>query len=226
MSEWPDDYDFETDELCQNVFKPFILNELDLLEAYDGQRPDSITYIFHEHAERVARDVEKTCLHMDLGKTVARNMYWALLPHDCGKRLLPVSLWDQDDKPEGDLKDRRREHTKLGVQIAEKELSDVEHPFKTLMVDIILKHHEQMDGKGYLKLGPEHLSKPVRLACLVEAFDGWSIARPHYGGRDITIPAVLERMRGEKAGFFDKALLDAFAEMKMAEYNRLEGPAP
>lgn len=223
MSEWPD-FDFETDGTCQSVFKPFILNEMDLLTEFDAQRPAGITYIFHQHAERVARDVEKTCLRMDLGKNVARNMYWATLPHDCGKRKLPVSIWDQEDKPDGELKRLRRTHTELGAQIVEDELGDVVHPFKTLMTEIILNHHEQMDGGGYRGLNAEQLSMPVRLAAIVEAFDGWSIARPHYGGRDITIPAVLERMRGEKAGFFDKALLDAFAEMKMAEYNGPKEP--
>jgi HD-GYP domain-containing protein (c-di-GMP phosphodiesterase class II) len=224
MSEWPDDFDFETDGVCQSVFKPFILNEMDLLAEFDAQRPTSITYIFHQHAERVAHDVEKTCLSMGLGKNVARNMYWATLPHDCGKRILPVSIWDQEDKPDGELKRLRRTHTVLGAQIVEDKLGDVAHPFKALMTAIILNHHEQMDGGGYRGLSAEQLSMPVRLAAIVEAFDGWSIPRPHYGGRDISIPSVLKRMREEKAGFFDKDLLKAFADMKIEEHARLEGP--
>ncbi len=225
MSEWPD-YDLETEKIFKERFKPFIDTEMELLAEFDAKRPYGITYVFHQHAKRVALDVQNTCKHMGLSKNVARNMYWATLPHDCGKRKLPVSIWDQEDKPDGELKQLRRTHTELGKKIVEEKLGDVVHPFKTLMTEIILNHHEQMDGGGYRGLSAEQLSMPVRLAAIVEAFDGWSIARPHYGGRDITIPAVLERMRGEKAGFFDKALLDAFAEMKMAEYNRLEGPAP
>ncbi|MCE7886322.1 MAG: HD domain-containing protein [Alphaproteobacteria bacterium PRO2] len=223
MSEWPE-FDFETDGMCQSMFKPFILKEMDLLAEFDAQRPAGITYIFHQHAERVAHDVEKTCLSMGLSKNVARNMYWATLPHDCGKRMLPVSIWDQEDKPDGELKRLRRTHTELGAQIVEDELGDVAHPFKTLMTEIILNHHEQMDGEGYRGLSAEQLSMPVRLAAIVEAFDGWSISRPHYGGRDITIPAVLKRMREEKAEHFDEKLLKAFTEMKTEEYNRLEGP--
>lgn len=218
MSGWPEDFDFETDGTCQSVFKPFIVDELDKLAACDAQRPADITYIFHEHSERVARDVENTCLHMGLGKTIARNMYWALLPHDIGKSLLPVHIWDQDDKPDEDLKRLRRSHTELGAQIVDEKLADTPHPFRNLMTDVMLNHHEQMDGKGYRALSAGQISLPVRLAAIVEAFDGWSIPRPHFGDRDITPPGVLKRMREEKSGFFDKDLFEAFAAAKMAEY--------
>ncbi len=223
MSEWPDNFDFETDGLCQSVFKPFILDEIDRLEAYDAQRTPGITYIFHKHAERVARNVEKTCLHIGLGNIVARNMYWASLPHDIGKRMLPPVIWDQEEKPDDTLKKLRRTHTELGVQIVDEALGDTPHPFKNLMMDIMLNHHEQIDGKGYHGISSNQISKPVRLAAIIEAFDGWSIHRPHFGGRDITVPGVLNRMRDEKSGYFDQELFEAFAEMKMNEYKNGEG---
>ena len=223
MNEWPGDFDFETDGLCQGIIKPFICDELDKLQECDSQRPPEATYLFAEHAERVARNVEKACLHMDLGKTVARNMYWALLPHDIGKRMLPVQIWDQEDKPDDAMKRLRRTHTELGVKIVEETLGEITHPFKTLMADIMLNHHEQIDGNGYRKLTAEQISTPVRLAAIVEAFDGWSIHRPHFGKRDITIPGVLKRMREEKAGFFDMDLFESFAAMKMGEYKNIEG---
>ena len=100
MSEnWPDSFDFETDETCQQVFKPFIITQLNALKALDDARPSNITYIFHEHAERVAQNIKKTCLHLGLGETIANNMYWATLPHDIGKAALPPHIWDTGVKP-------------------------------------------------------------------------------------------------------------------------------
>ncbi|MGB4106946.1 MAG: HD domain-containing phosphohydrolase [Alphaproteobacteria bacterium] len=230
MSDWPDGYNFDTDELCQSVFLPFILGEMKKLKAYDALRPAGIKYIFHEHAERVARDVEKTCLHMRLSEIVARNMYWASLPHDIGKRLLLPNVWDHEEKPDpdGELYRQRRTHTDLGAdEIVEKEHGDVKHLFKDLMIDIMRNHHERVDGKGYRGLTAEQLSMPVRLAAIVEAFDGLRIRRPHFEpDRDTSIPGVLKRMREEKAGQFDVELFEAFAEVKMNEFNVLEGPAP
>lgn len=219
MSEWPDSFDFASDPVCQAVFKPFIEKELLDLKAYDEQRPEGITYIFHEHAQRVADNMRKTCLHIGLGDNVANNMYWALLPHDIGKKNLPIDLWDTEEKPTDNLKRIRRTHTLIGAQIVNEYFPDIHHPFKNLMIEIMAYHHEQMDGNGTHGLPPEKLSKPVRLAAIVEAYDGWRIWRPHYGERDISIPAVLNRMREEKgAEIFDMELFEAFAEMKMIEY--------
>lgn len=220
ISDWPDNFDLrETPELGER-FQSFIHEQLKELEQYDQQRPDDITYIFHEHAERVAGNVKKTCLHMGLGELVAENMYWAILPHDIGKKLLPVDIWDQEEKPDADLKKFRRTHTLLGAQIVEELFHDIDHPFKDLMIDIMRYHHEQMDGNGTHGILGEELSAPVRLAAIVEAYDGWRIWRPHYGDRDISPPGVITRMREEKgAEIFDMTLFEAFAEMKMAEYN-------
>ncbi len=216
---WPAHFDFESDPVCREQFRPFIESEIAALKDYDARRGADITYIFHEHAERVAKNVEKTCLHLGLGPVVARNMYWALLPHDIGKRLLPPPIWDQEEKPDAQMKRLRRTHTELGGQIVARKFPDASHPFKDLMVDIMLNHHEQMDGKGYLGVKGKDLSAPVRLAAIVEAFDGWSIRRPHFGARDVTVPAVLKKMREEKGkAFFDMELFSAFEDMKLAEY--------
>lgn len=215
VHQWPAGFDFRSDETCQNVFKPFIERQLENLKIYDSQRPPGAAYIFHAHAKRVAEDVKNTCLYLNLGDAVAENMYWAVLPHDIGKQSLPPALWDLEEKPNDALKAQRRSHTQLGAEIAEAALAPCNHPFYDLMLDIMRYHHEQMDGQGYLKMPGHALSLPVRLASLVEAFDGWSVKRPHFGERDVGAAAVLERMRVEKAGQFDPDLLEAFAAVKL-----------
>src|SRR5690606_38370109 len=138
--------------------------------------------------------------HIGLGQRVAENMYWAVWPHDIGKKNLPLELWDSDEKPDARLKKLRRTHTLLGAQIAN-ELLPAQyhgHPFHALMVDIMAYHHQQLDGKGTLGIMGDKLSQPVRLASIVEAYDGYSIWRPHFGERDITPEGVLARMREEK----------------------------
>ncbi len=217
MTVWPDSFDFETDALCQSVFKPFIEHQFEILKGYDAQRPSDTNYIFHEHAMRVAGNVKKTCLHMGLGARVANNMYWAILPHDIGKSRMPVDIWDIDEKPDEKMKSFRRTHTVLGAQIVEEELQGADHPFKDLMVDIMINHHEQMDGRGTHGTKAKDLSQPVRLSSIVEAYDGWRIWRPHFAGRDISPAAVLTRMKHEKPHMFDQTLFNAFKSMKMAE---------
>jgi len=218
---WPDSFDFETDDVCQNIFKPFIKEQLEELKTYDAQRPRNITYVFHEHTGRVAENMRKSCLHMGLSEKIANNMYWAILPHDIGKKNLPIDLWDLEEKPDTTTKTIRRTHTLLGAQIVQERFPDITHPFKDLMTDIMAYHHEQMDGHGTHGKKAEELSAPVRLAAIVEAYDGYRIWRPHYGDRDISITGVLDRLRDEKGeGVYDMDLFEFFADMKMREYKK------
>ena len=218
MSSWPDNFDLrETNEIC-NQIKIFIKEQLQELKTYDNQRPEDHAYIFPEHAKRVANNVKNTCLHIGLSDLVAENMYWAVLPHDIGKKNLPLELWDKEEKPSGMLKKVRRTHTLLGAQIVQEHLADINHPFKDLMIDIMVNHHEQMDGNGTHGISDNQLSAPVRLTAIVEAYDGWRIWRPHYGERDISPAGVLKRMREEKgAEIFDMKLFEAFSDMKIKE---------
>ena len=219
MHSWPDHFDIREAPDIEVRFKGFIHAQMEELAKFDAQRPSGHTYIFHEHAQRVAENVKRTCLHMGLGETVAENMYWATLPHDIGKKMLPLEIWDQEEKPDGRIKQFRRTHTLLGAQIVVEHLHDINHPFKDLMIDVMAHHHEQMDGNGTQGVPAEQLSDAVRLIAIVEAYDGWRIWRPHYGDRDISPPGVLKRMREEKgAEIFDMKLFESFAEMKMNDY--------
>ncbi len=225
---WPDDFTLDDDPETAAKVRAFIDEQMAALKSFDAKReawvaenlPSSyhMTYYFHDHARRVAEDMRRTAKHMGLSDPAAENLYLAMLPHDIGKKLLPLHIWDTIEKPENDLKTLRRSHTELGISIADKGLAGVSHPFIDLMKDIMLNHHEQMDGGGFLGKTGDELSAPVRLACIIESFDGYSIARPHFGKRDITVSGVLSRMRESKgAAMYDMDMFEAFAAMKLAE---------
>ena len=227
-NEWPDDFDLRDDPETAQAIKVFIEAQMATLRAFDRKRqewvkrnlpPDyKMTYFFYDHAHRVADDIKKTALYMGLSPLTAENLYQAMLPHDIGKSLLPLHIWDTVEKPENEIKKLRRSHTELGINITDEVLGYINHPFIALMKDIMLNHHEQMDGGGYLGKNGTELSTPVRLACICESFDGYSIRRHHFGERDISIPGVLKRMREEKGeAIYDMALFEPFAEMKMKE---------
>ena len=232
---WPD-FDLKNDPVFQDTIRPFIETQMAHLEQYDRQRlaeNPALNYIFHEHAERVGNDMRKTCARLGLPETVQENMYWAMLTHDIGKRLLPIHIWDMPGKPTEEESRFRRQHTKLGLTVLEEELGEIDHPFVHLMKDIMAHHHERMDGKGEHELAAEEISLPVRLACIVEDFDGRSRRRSgkEWEARDLSPPVVLERMRSEPdkgSKMFDMELFEAFAAMKMEEYQATihKAPAP
>lgn len=229
MNIWPDHFDIRNDPQAE-IFKYFISECLEALKDYDNARRDwaaenlpegyEVKYRFHDHTNSAATDMKNTALHMGLSEAVAENLYWAMLPHDIGKTMLPLDLWDMMEKPTGEVKQARREHTREGLKLVESQLHN-DHPFVDLMKDIILNHHEQMNGKGFLGRKGGELSASARLACIVESFDGYRVPRPHFGDRDVSVPGVLDKMRHEKgAAHYDMDLFEQFAEMKMTEYKQ------
>lgn len=232
---WPDDFDLKDVPDIEGRVTTFITMQMAVLKTFDKKRQEWVkdnlppfyrmTYFFHDHAYRVAEDIRKTALHMGLSSLAAENLYRAMLPHDIGKSLLPLHIWDTIEKPENAIKMLRRSHTELGVGIIAEVLGNISHPFIDLMADIMMNHHEQMDGNGFLHKKGADISAPARLACIVESFDGYSISRHHFGDRDISVEGVLKRMREEKgAAIYDMDLFEAFADMKISEYkeNRKE----
>lgn len=225
---WPDNFVLDESSETGKRILSFIDTQMAALKLFDKKRQEwvrenlppsyEMTYFFHDHACRVADDMKKTALYMGLSERVAENLRLAALPHDIGKTLLPLHIWDTIEKPENAIKTLRRSHTELGVGIIAEVLGDVSHPFIDLMADIMLNHHEQMDGEGFLGKKGSALSAPARLACIVESFDGYSIARAHFGRRDISVEGVLKRMRESKGdAVYDMDLFESFSTMKIEE---------
>lgn len=225
---WPGNFDVRSDTMFQQKIKPFIDEQLAALKAYDEKRiarqkqdPENIpevTYKFYDHALRVADDAARTCAALGLPENVQENMRAAMLLHDIGKHTVPIEIWDSKDKPTGEVKKARREHTVYGLALLHDRFAGVSHPFLALAEDIMKHHHEHMDGTGHHGLKAEHLSLPVRLASIVESYDGYTIPRAHFGDRDISPAAVIDKMRsedGKGAAIYDMELFDAFARVKL-----------
>ena len=202
--------------VVSNAHKNFIEGQMQLLADYDAQRPVGHAYEFHLHSRRVAESVRELAKAYGLAEDECDILYWATLPHDIGKTALPVSIWDMDDKPSDEIKDERRSHTNKGAGIVRAHFGDECHdnPFLQLMMDIMMNHHEHLDGSGYQGKTDTDLSIHVQLVCICDAFDGYSIHRPHFEERDLSPQSVINRMKFEKSGQYNLELLNLFETIR------------
>jgi len=201
--------------VVEQHYKTYIENQLNKLADYNARRIKAHIYDFHLHSKRVAESIRNLSAHMGHGEGMRDALYWATLPHDIGKMALPLNMWDKDEKPSDDIKNQRRAHTSLGVNMIRAEFGEEcdTSPFLKLLIDIVSNHHENMDGSGYQGKTADDLTTEVRMACICDAFDGYSVHRPHFGDRDISPKAVIKRMEVEKAGQFDPDILKIFKEI-------------
>lgn len=202
--------------VVSDAHKRFIERQMLSLADYDSLRPVGHVYEFHLHSYRVAQSIKSLALSIGHNAAYCDALYWATLPHDIGKTALPITIWDMDDKPSDDVRDERRTHTIKGVHIVLKEFGDDAcntDPFLKLMLNIMENHHEHLDGSGYLGKTADQLSPEVQMACICDAFDGYSVQRAHFEGRDLSPKSVIERMKSEKAGQYNLKLLKSFQEI-------------
>jgi HD-GYP domain-containing protein (c-di-GMP phosphodiesterase class II) len=149
--------------------------------------------------------------HLGMREDDQRRLVRAALLHDVGKAFIPVAILD---KP-GTLTDEEltaiRRHPRLGYDTLAAEGS-----FPPEMLDVVLHHHELLDGSGYPNgLRGNQISDIVRLITIVDIYaalvEKRAYRQPFTHARAF---AIMEQM-GDK---LDRHLLKAFRPVTTGSY--------
>jgi len=93
-------------------------------------------------------------------------------------------------------------HPQVGYEI----LQGVELPWP--VADIIVQHHERLDGSGYPKgLKGDAIVPEARLLAVADVVEAMAVHRPYRPA--LGIEAGLEQIIGERGVLFDPAMVDA-----------------
>jgi HD-GYP domain-containing protein (c-di-GMP phosphodiesterase class II) len=149
--------------------------------------------------------------HLGMREDDQRRLVRAALLHDVGKAFIPVAILD---KP-GTLTDEEltaiRRHPRLGYDTLAAEGS-----FPPEMLDVVLHHHELLDGTGYPNgLRDNQISDIVRLITIVDIYaalvEKRAYRQPYTHAKAF---AIMEQM-GDK---LDRHLLKAFRPVTTGSY--------
>ncbi len=205
----------DNDPIFTDVIAPFLDARHQALIDLDNERRAiagaEIFYVFSDHVLRVAQMGRDFALFLGLSNNECAWFYEALRVHDCGKAELPADIWDRKEKPTTELKDLRRTHAPVGADVITQNLPH-DHPFTAFADRLARHHHEHMDGTGTLKVSIKDTDIWMRIACIVDSYDGMKVWRPHYKDRNISPPAIIERLAVEKGpNIYDKELVQKFS---------------
>ncbi|HPD83593.1 MAG: HD domain-containing protein [Alphaproteobacteria bacterium] len=216
-------YDVDQDPLIQGEFTPvhnrlwhFIENYADNINEYGG--------VMCKHLQRTSA-IGQAFMVQELGfsERAGRNFYDANLLHDLGKchPCYDPNIWQTPHRPTPEEREEKREHTRLGVEYLDLSLTHSpealqEHPHVQIIKSLQLHHHERIDGTGYEGFQGKDLSKIIKMICIIDAFDGDMIHRPHQPAKR-TPREALERLKnGAKyQGAFDTEILDQFIDFTL-----------
>lgn len=166
-----------------------------------------------EHAFRVAETASTIARAMRLSKSHIDAVHAAGVIHDIGKIILSTDHI-LDNKKVLSIDDWQliREHSQAAYDV----LSSVEWQWP--IPDIVLQHHERMDGSGYPRgISGNKIMIEARILAVADAFDARSYRRDRTHNYGCTI--ALDHLREGRGTLYDPAVVDACCSI----YEGVEG---
>lgn len=154
------------------------------------------------HQERVSQLAQAIAKEMDLTEDQQDFVSTASIIHDLGKVSVPSELLSKPTK----LSDLEFNIIKVHSQAGYNILKDIDFPWP--VADVVLQHHERMDGSGY----PQHLqgedilleARILAVADVVEAISSHRPYRPALG-----IKSALDEISKNQGILYDANVVDA-----------------
>lgn len=167
------------------------------------------------HQQRVADLACTIAEAMELQEDEIYGLRMASVIHDLGKITVPSEILS---KP-GRLSDLEYELIKSHVQAGYDILKQIEFPWP--LADIILQHHERLDGSGYpnaLKGG--EIMQAARILAVSDVFETIASHRPYRPS--LGMPRALDELRQNSGKLYDSKVVEVC--LSLIEEGRFEFP--
>jgi PAS domain S-box-containing protein/putative nucleotidyltransferase with HDIG domain len=160
------------------------------------------------HQVRVAALARRIAEEMGLDPAMRETIEMAALVHDIGKLSVPGE-WLAKPSCLSDLEfEVVKLHSKSGYDV----LSTIKFPWP--LADIVLQHHERMDGSGYPHaLAGDQIRLEARVLAVADAVEAMLSLRPY---REAWGPEQARAEVSEKAGVYDPDVVEAFLRIDLS----------
>src|SRR6204780_1179397 len=149
--------------------------------------------------------------HLGMREDDQRRLARAALLHDVGKAFIPVAILDKPGELNEAEMAEMREHPRRGFEALARQGG-----FPPEMLDVVLHHHELLDGSGYPDgLRGKEISDIVRLTTMVDIYAAMVEKRPY---RLQFTHARAFSMMEEMGDKLDQHLLQAFRPVAFGHY--------
>ena len=139
---------------------------------------------------------------MGLDQENIKAIQLASVIHDLGKIQVPAEILSNPGKLSEIEFQMVKSHPSVGYEL----LKNIEFPWP--LADIILQHHEKMDGSGYpLGLKGEQISIEGRIISVADTVEAMSSHRPYRPAQGIE--SALNQIKADRAALYDADVVDA-----------------
>lgn len=158
------------------------------------------------HQDNVSRLASATARRMGLPDATVAGIEVAGQLHDIGKINVPVRYLC---KP-GRLTDLEWEFMKQHAQAGYEILKDIAFPWP--VAEIVLAHHERLDGSGYPRgISERHILPEARVLAVADVLDAMASNRPYRPA--LGLDAALDELERHKGTRYDPTAVDAIRDV-------------
>lgn len=153
------------------------------------------------HQNRVADLARAIAIDMGLSNDQIESIRVSGVLHDVGKIFTPTQILNKPGKLMEEEFNLIKTHPKIGYNI----LKQVDFPWP--VADIILQHHEKMDGSGYPQgLKGDQILIEARIICVADVVEAMASHRPYRPA--LGVEAALNEIQNNKGKYYDPKVVD------------------
>ncbi len=154
------------------------------------------------HERRVAELACAIAGEMGMSEEQLRGIHLASTVHDLGKIQIPAEILSKPGRLTEVEYSLIRQHPKTGYEI----LKNIEFPWP--IAQIILQHHERLDGSGYPQgLKGEEILLEARILAVSDVVEAMASHRPYRPG--LGVQTAMAEIRKNRGRFYDEGVVDA-----------------
>jgi len=154
------------------------------------------------HQKKVAKIAEAVAEELGLPKDQVQGIHMAGFIHDLGKIAVPAEILSKPGKLSSGEFAIIKTHSQVGYDI----LNPIHFPWP--LAQIVLQHHERMDGSGYPQgISDGAIRLEARILAVADVVEAMSAHRPYRAS--LGIGKALEEIEANKARLYDPQVADA-----------------
>lgn len=193
----------EVSDLVNEISQSVMRNPSALISLARLKTADDYTYM---HSVAVSALMISLGRHLAMDGEVLHRIGVAGLLHDLGKIMIPLEVLNKPGRLSDEEFNLVKSHPAEGYWMLAKS-----NGFSDIALDVVLHHHEKMDGSGYPKgLKGDQLSIYARMGAICDVYDAVTSTRAYKAAWD---PAeALHKMAEWTGPHFDMPVFQAFVK--------------
>ena len=154
------------------------------------------------HQRRVAQLAEAIAVELDVPRNVLDGVVMAAVVHDIGKLKVPSDILTKPGKLSDIEFSLIKTHPKTGYDI----LCSI--PFPWPVADIVLQHHERLDGSSYPNgLKGDKILLEAKVIMVADAMEAMASHRPYRPS--LGVPFALSELKKYRGKYYEPNVVDA-----------------